>query len=411
MRGRPPHLETRYKHELTQRQREVLELIAKGRTNAEIAEHLSVSLDGAKYHVREIMDKLGAESREEAVEIWRRHKGGLRRWLAGIAALPTAVRWGMGAAAAGGAAAAVIVVIIAGLSSDGPRSAQAAEICQPGDFVLNPRATTTDGVVTVDAYVSATSGGPCYLYAPAEIKARDANGAQVLAVWLTTSADAYLEKEVLVAGLEWSNWCITPRPVEFEVTVGVQSSTIPSPPPPPCDDPARPPLARSVVIPTDTAADCAVQTQQCALIATAADRLRARDADWLAAELAPALIRECPGSVSPPPLMLAKDLGAGAVYYSFFSCGNPERGGRFEPIATTELTSRLQQLLGSRAEFIGWHCTMGETGHPCKRFRAAFNLSSTRSITLEWERSYDNPPVLVAIDFARPYTSDMFTSR
>ncbi|MBA4180837.1 MAG: hypothetical protein C0506_09635 [Anaerolinea sp.] len=68
---RPSHLKTRYRHELSPRQREVIDFLAAGLTNAEIARRLGVSLDGAKYHVREILGKLGAESREEAVEIWR----------------------------------------------------------------------------------------------------------------------------------------------------------------------------------------------------------------------------------------------------------------------------------------------------------------------------------------------------
>jgi DNA-binding CsgD family transcriptional regulator len=68
---RPAHYNTRYKFDLSPRQREVLDLIARGRTNPEIADALGVSLDGAKYHVREILAKLDVESREEAVMFWR----------------------------------------------------------------------------------------------------------------------------------------------------------------------------------------------------------------------------------------------------------------------------------------------------------------------------------------------------
>ena len=57
--------------ELTVRQREVLRLIARGKTNFEIANELGISLDGAKWHIREIMAKLGCDSREDAVAIWR----------------------------------------------------------------------------------------------------------------------------------------------------------------------------------------------------------------------------------------------------------------------------------------------------------------------------------------------------
>lgn len=59
----------------TRRQREVLDLISQGRTNAQIAEVLGLSLQGAKWHVTEILTKLNAESREEAAEYWRRYHG------------------------------------------------------------------------------------------------------------------------------------------------------------------------------------------------------------------------------------------------------------------------------------------------------------------------------------------------
>ena len=57
--------------DLTDRQREVLRLIAAGKTNASIADKLGISLDGAKYHVSEVMAKLGVDSREAAAELWK----------------------------------------------------------------------------------------------------------------------------------------------------------------------------------------------------------------------------------------------------------------------------------------------------------------------------------------------------
>jgi DNA-binding CsgD family transcriptional regulator len=59
---------------LTSRQVEVLDLLARGRTNPQIAEALGISLPGAKWHVSEVMNKLGAASREEAVAAWREHQ-------------------------------------------------------------------------------------------------------------------------------------------------------------------------------------------------------------------------------------------------------------------------------------------------------------------------------------------------
>jgi DNA-binding CsgD family transcriptional regulator len=59
--------------DLTPRQREVLNLVSRGKTNFEIATALGITLDGAKWHIREIMAKLGCDSREDDVAAWRRH--------------------------------------------------------------------------------------------------------------------------------------------------------------------------------------------------------------------------------------------------------------------------------------------------------------------------------------------------
>ncbi|HEY4669132.1 MAG TPA: helix-turn-helix transcriptional regulator, partial [Tepidiformaceae bacterium] len=86
---------------LSERQREVLDLMARGRTNAEIADRLGLSLEGAKWHVREIFGRLGVDSREEAVRLWRDQQSSSRRVLAW---LPSSG----GVALAGTAAVAVV---------------------------------------------------------------------------------------------------------------------------------------------------------------------------------------------------------------------------------------------------------------------------------------------------------------
>ena len=97
MRKRPPDV-------LTPREREVLALLGHGLTNEEIVKRIDISLDGAKYHVSQILSKLGVATREEAAS-WRQEKR--RAWWA---------RWPMWAKIAGAAtvvAAATGLVVLA----------------------------------------------------------------------------------------------------------------------------------------------------------------------------------------------------------------------------------------------------------------------------------------------------------
>ena len=54
---------------LTPRESEVLQLLARGMTNAEIGSRLGVSEHTAKFHVGAVLGKLGARSRAEAVAV------------------------------------------------------------------------------------------------------------------------------------------------------------------------------------------------------------------------------------------------------------------------------------------------------------------------------------------------------
>jgi DNA-binding NarL/FixJ family response regulator len=54
-------------NDLSRRESEVLELLAKGAANKEIAQSLSISLDTVRYHLKHIYEKLHVRSRTEAV--------------------------------------------------------------------------------------------------------------------------------------------------------------------------------------------------------------------------------------------------------------------------------------------------------------------------------------------------------
>ena len=55
--------------DLTGRETEVLDMMAQGLTNSQIAERLTVSESTVKFHVRNILSKLGAANRSEAVSL------------------------------------------------------------------------------------------------------------------------------------------------------------------------------------------------------------------------------------------------------------------------------------------------------------------------------------------------------
>jgi len=60
-------------HDLTPREIEVLDAVSRGRTNAQIAVQLDVTVHTVKFHLGSVYRKLHAANRTEAIVLWLRH--------------------------------------------------------------------------------------------------------------------------------------------------------------------------------------------------------------------------------------------------------------------------------------------------------------------------------------------------
>jgi len=139
----------------TPRQREVLDLLVRGQTNTQIAERLGISLDGAKWHVSEIITRLGVESRDEAAEYWRAHNGLRLRFSRMVHGLfsSSVLKWGAATAFVGGAVVASALVVMALSETGGDETDRSAgkppngDVTQPDTTQPNPAPTTAAGPV------------------------------------------------------------------------------------------------------------------------------------------------------------------------------------------------------------------------------------------------------------------------
>lgn len=135
--------------ELTPRQREVLDLLARGHTNREIAEALGISANGAKWHVGELLTKFGVDAREELAERWRRERDlwtRAGRWFASIGGLLAGKGPAVVATAVFIAAATVAAVIVLPMAVEGDGAAPSSP----------PTPSTTPGSGTTPTMPAAT---------------------------------------------------------------------------------------------------------------------------------------------------------------------------------------------------------------------------------------------------------------
>jgi DNA-binding CsgD family transcriptional regulator len=124
---------------LTERQREVADLVARGLTNAQIAERLGISLDGAKWHVSEVIGRLGVTTREEAALAWRMERRPARRLLA-IASTPRVLWLLAGAGCIAVVTFVALVLWLAGVNGDDGAPEDVAMLPSPPlpAFLANP---------------------------------------------------------------------------------------------------------------------------------------------------------------------------------------------------------------------------------------------------------------------------------
>lgn len=161
-RGRP-----RTRDILTPREWEVLARLRQGLSNREIANELNLSLAGAKYHVSEIISKLGVSTREEAAS-WQREPprrwgfapfaalGGIRQGLASLVAKNLAVSVTLAVLALSGIGLAGVMILGGGSGSRGPNAAPVFDPCAgvPGcRRIIELRYTTVEEAAANASFV------------------------------------------------------------------------------------------------------------------------------------------------------------------------------------------------------------------------------------------------------------------
>ena len=139
----------RLEHTLNERQRDVIGLVAQGKTNPEIAAHFDMTLNGAKWNVSEVLTKLGFSAREEIAAYYRWRQQPSRRLLAkvrAIAGLPLA-KWAVAGSALVAVGAGIIVVALSRTATDppdGPVAPFALEARVVVETLIDPVTVGTD---------------------------------------------------------------------------------------------------------------------------------------------------------------------------------------------------------------------------------------------------------------------------
>lgn len=174
---RPSHYRVRPREALSPRQREVLSLVARGYTNARIADELGIGFESVKTHISEILARLDVVSREEAVEFWRQeHTLGARlhRAFGPLVALWSVKAAGVVTGLVGAVAVGLVVAALArgggadeadSLTPDSatPKPTTAAATASPAASTLAKWKRVTDVAVATDPLYVAPGFGSVWV--------------------------------------------------------------------------------------------------------------------------------------------------------------------------------------------------------------------------------------------------------
>ncbi len=194
MSERPTRYRTR--NVLSPRQREVLALIAKGKTNAEIAAQLGIGFESVKTHVSEILTRLNVERREDAVAAWRESQsanGRVRRLVESLWLLASGKALTATVAVVAVTISATIAIALSNRGNTEPAAPDSTAVAPPTATSAAPSPTanvpagpyplgTRTGVPLVDAVLAAVEARDVdALFALAEYRETPCVGAGVLA--------------------------------------------------------------------------------------------------------------------------------------------------------------------------------------------------------------------------------------
>jgi DNA-binding CsgD family transcriptional regulator len=203
------HYHTVTKRDLSPRQREVLALVAAGKTNGEIAEHLGISLDGAKWHVSEILAKLGVATREEASDWWRERQGVGHRISQAVRGFSPVLTWKVAVPVAAVAALGVAGLLFLGNRGEDGEAAAPAR-CTADDVILEPVEGTGPLIGPVSIAITARSRERPCTFEGAITGTLRTSGHTLDAAAMDSPRTTIGPSRTILAWMSWNAFCTGP---------------------------------------------------------------------------------------------------------------------------------------------------------------------------------------------------------